>query len=159
MQRRQVVEEDLVLGVFRRLEVDRFDLEQREIALGLLGRSDQPRDGVTGAQVEASDLTRRDIDVVRACQVGARRRAQEAEAVLQDLEDALDVFALLGLGLQYGEDLVLLAHTVDAVDLHRARHVRKLRGGLSFELSEAKSHSISGTARRAGCAWASASSL
>ena len=40
VERRQVVEEDLLARAFRRLEVDRLDLEQREVALALLRRAD-----------------------------------------------------------------------------------------------------------------------
>jgi hypothetical protein len=78
------------------------DLEQREIALGLLGRADLAGDGVAGPQVEAADLAGRHVDVVRARHVGAVGGAQETEAVLQDLHHALagDVLAFLGLGLQ-----------------------------------------------------------
>ena len=56
VQRRQVLEQDLVLGLLGRLEVDLVDLEQREVALGFLGWADVALDGVAGAQVEAADL-------------------------------------------------------------------------------------------------------
>ncbi len=88
VQRRQVVEEDLVARLLRRLEVDRVDLDQREVALAFLRRADLAGDGVAGAQVEAADLRRRDVDVVRARQVVVLGRAQEAEAVRQAFEDA-----------------------------------------------------------------------
>ena len=42
IERRQVVEQDLVARLLGLLEVDRFDLEQREVALALLGRTNQP---------------------------------------------------------------------------------------------------------------------
>ena len=45
-------------------------------------------DGVAGAQAEAADLRGRDVDVVGAGQVVRFRRAQEAEAVGQHLDDA-----------------------------------------------------------------------
>ena len=66
IERRQVVEEDLVARFLGRLEVDRVDFDQREVALAFLGRADLAGDGVAGAQVEAADLRRRDVDVVRA---------------------------------------------------------------------------------------------
>ena len=91
IERRQVVEEDLLARLLRLLEVDRLDLEQREVALALLRRADLARDDVAGAQVEAPDLGRRDVDVVGAGQVVVVGRAQEAEAVGQDLEHALAV--------------------------------------------------------------------
>ena len=112
IERRQVVEEDLVAGDVGMLEVDRLDLDQREVALAFLRRADLAGDGVAGAQVEAADLRGRDVDVVRAGQVVVLGRAQEAEAVGQALEHALgeDQAALLGLRLQDLEDQLLLAH-------------------------------------------------
>ena len=111
VERRQVVEEDLVARFFGRLEVDRVDLDEREVALALFGRTDLPGDGVAGTQVEAPDLRRRDVDVVGAGQVVVFRRAQEAEAVGQALQHAFgeDEAALLGLRLQDLEDQFLLA--------------------------------------------------
>src|SRR5690606_29001581 len=47
-QRSQVLEENLVFRVFRTIEVDRVDLEQREITLAFLRRADLANDGVTG---------------------------------------------------------------------------------------------------------------
>src|SRR5690606_41589096 len=57
------------------------------------------RSRIAGVQVEAPDLGGRDVDVVRAGQVGRLRRPQEAEAVGQDLQDAVteDLFAALRL--------------------------------------------------------------
>ena len=45
-------------------------------------------DGVAGAQAEAADLRWRDVDVVRARQIIGVGRAQEAETVGQNLDDA-----------------------------------------------------------------------
>ena len=58
VQRRQVLEQDLVLGVLGRLAVDLVDLDQREVALAVLRRADLAFDGVAGVQVEAADLRR-----------------------------------------------------------------------------------------------------
>ena len=88
IERRQVVEVDLVAGLLGVLEIDGVDLEQREIALALLRAADLAVDGVAGAQAEAADLRGRDVDVVGAGQVVRLRRAQEAEAVGQHLDDA-----------------------------------------------------------------------
>jgi hypothetical protein len=77
VQRRQVLEQDLVLGGLRRLAIDAVDLDQGEVALAFLGRADLAFDGVAGAQVEAADLARADVDVVGAGEVGlsgARRK-------------------------------------------------------------------------------------
>ena len=118
IERRQVVEEDLVAGFLGRLEVDRVDLDQREVALAFLGRADLAGDGVAGAQVEAADLRGRDVDVVGAGQVVVLGRAQEAEAVGQALEHAFgeDQAALFGLRLQDLEDQLLLAQSGGAGD-------------------------------------------
>jgi hypothetical protein len=89
IERRQVVEVDAMPDLLRLVEIDRVDLEQREIALAVLGRADLALDRVAGAQAEAADLARADIDVVGARQVVGLGRAQEAEAVLQDLEHAV----------------------------------------------------------------------
>src|SRR6218665_3191986 len=54
VKRREIVEVDLVanrLGIF---EIDRIDLEQREITLAILGRPDLAFDRVAGAQTEAA---------------------------------------------------------------------------------------------------------
>ena len=50
IERRQVVEQDLVLGRLRTLEVDRLDAQQREVALALLGRAHLAGDRVAGVQ-------------------------------------------------------------------------------------------------------------
>src|SRR6185295_11437922 len=65
VQRGQVLEQDLVLGVLGRLGVDLVDLDQREVALPVFRRSDLPLDGVAGMQVEATYLRWTDVYVVR----------------------------------------------------------------------------------------------
>src|SRR5204863_4951374 len=123
VERRQVLEEHLLAGALRRLEVDRLDLDQREIALAVLGRPDLARHGVAGVEVELADLRRRHVDVVGARQVVVVGRPQEAEPVGQRLEHAFgeNQPALLGAGLEDLEDQLLLAHA------GRARHVELLR--------------------------------
>jgi hypothetical protein len=74
-QRREVVEVDLVLGLFRILEIQRVDLEKSEVALAFLGAANMAFDGVAGAKTETADLRRRDIDVVRPRQIIGIRRA------------------------------------------------------------------------------------
>ena len=128
VERRQVVEEDLLAGALGRLEVDRLDLDQGEVALAFLRRPDLAGDGVAGAQVELADLRRRDVDVVGAGQVVVVGGAQEAEAVGQQLEDAFgeDEAALLGPGAQDLEDQLLLAQAGGAGDFELLGHVREL---------------------------------
>ena len=43
MQGRKILEENLLLGFFRRLIVDGLYFQQRKVALGILGRADQSR--------------------------------------------------------------------------------------------------------------------
>ena len=128
IERRQVVEEDLVARFLGRLEVDGVHLDQREVALAFLGRADLAGDGVAGAQVEAADLRGRDVDVVRARQVIVLRRAQEAEPVGQAFEYAFgeDQAALFGLGLEDLEDQLLLTQAGGAGDVHVLGHLVEL---------------------------------
>ena len=138
IERRQVVEEDLVAGFLGRLVVDRVDLDQGEIALALLGRPDLAGDGVAGAQVETADLRGRDIDVIGARQIVVLRRAQKAEAVRQALEHAVgeDQAALFGLRLQDLEDQLLLAQAGDAGDPHVLRDLVEILDTHILELYE-----------------------
>jgi hypothetical protein len=136
VQRRQVLEQDLVLGGFRRLAIDLVHLDQGEVALAFLGRADLAFDGVAGAQVEAAYLAGADVDVVGAGEVGLFGGAQEAEAVGQDFQDAVaeDGFALLALVLQQGVDQFLLAQPVGAFDVVGGRHLQQLADVMGFEL-------------------------
>ena len=118
IQRRQVVEEDLVAGFLRRLEVDGVHFDEREVALAFLGRTDLSGDGIAGAQIEAADLRRRDVDVVGSGQVIVLGRAQESESIGQAFEHAFreDEAALFGLRLEDLEDQLLLAQPGGAGD-------------------------------------------
>src|SRR5699024_1744417 len=86
------------------------------IALAFLGRTDAAGDVVAGAQIEAADLGRRNVDVVGTGEIRLVRAAQEAEAVLQDLEHAFAVDAAAGsrVRLQDQEHDVLFARAGDA---------------------------------------------
>ena len=110
---------DLVLDLLGVFEIDRGDLEQGEIALAFLGAADRSFGGVAGAQAEAADLGGRDVDIVGARQVVGFRGAQEAEAVLQDLDHTLaqDFDLAVGQFLEDGEQHVLLAHGRCVFDL------------------------------------------
>src|SRR6185437_14734811 len=138
VERRQVLEQDLGARAVGRVEVDLTDLEEREVALAVLRRADEPGDGVAGAQVEAADLAGADVDVVGTGQVGAVGRAQEAEAVLQDLEHAVavDVLPIARVRLEDGEDDVLLARAGEAVESHGLGDLDQLVDGLRLELRE-----------------------
>ncbi len=137
-QRGQVLEENLVLRVFRPIVVDRVDLEQGEVALAFLRRADLADDGVAGTQVEATDLAGRHIDVVRAGQIGRIRGAQEAETVLENLQHAVtgDFLAAFRVLFQQGENHVLLARTGHVVDAHLFGHFQQFGDGLLLEFSQ-----------------------
>src|SRR4030095_14064942 len=81
IERRQVIEENLVardLGVFK---VDGFDFDESEVAFAVFGGTDLAGDGIAGTQVELADLRRRDVDVVRTGKVVVLGRTEEAETV------------------------------------------------------------------------------
>ena len=127
-ERRQVLEHDLVLALLGREAVDLVDLDQREVALAVLRHPDLAFDHVAGVQVEAAHLARREVDVVGRRHVARFGRAQEAEAVGQDLEDAVaeDLLAVLGALLHDREHQLLLAHAGDVLDLQRLAHLDEL---------------------------------
>ena len=128
IERRQVVEQDLVARFFGRLEVDGLDLDQGEVFFALVRRTHLAADGVAGLEVELADLRGRDVDVVRAGQVVVVRRAQEAVAVGQDFQHALgeDVPLFFALGLQDLEDQVLLAQAAGAGEIERPSNAGQL---------------------------------
>src|SRR5439155_19694210 len=86
-QRRQIVEINLVLGLFRIFEIEGVDLEQREIAFAFFRAADMAFDGVACAKTEAADLRGRDVNVVGAGQVVGVGRAQKAEDVGENLDE------------------------------------------------------------------------
>ena len=129
VQRRQVVEDDLLAQHVRVLVVDRLDAQQGEVALVLLGRPDLAGDDRAGPQAEAADLAGRDVDVVGAGEVVVVGAAEEAEAVGQDLERALAEHqaVLLDPLLEDLEDQVLLLQAGvlgEALGLGRAEELR-----------------------------------
>ena len=136
VERRQVVEVDLVTLLVGVLEIDRIDLEKREIPLAFLGAPDLPFDRISGPEAEAPDLRRGDIDVVRSGEVVRIGRPQETEAVLQDLDHALagDVHVAAGELLENREHQLLLAHGVRVFDFDFFREAQELRGRFSFQI-------------------------
>ena len=86
-------------------------LEEGEIALPFLGGPDLPGDGVAGAKIEAPDLGRRDVNVIRPGEIIVIRGPEEPEAVRQDFQDAASENdpVLFHLGLEDGEDELLLS--------------------------------------------------
>ncbi len=144
IERRQVVEEDLVARDFGILEIDRFDFDQREVALAVLRRAHLAGDGVAGAQIEFADLRRRDVDIVRARQIVVLRRAQEAEAVGQAFQHAFgeDQAVLLGLRAEDLEDQLLLAHAATAGDGQFLGDFRQVGDVLLFQFCKTNAHRI-----------------
>ena len=61
--------------------------------------------------------------------IGAVRGTQEAETVLENLENALaeDVFAVLRVGLEDREDDVLLARPGEILEPHRLGELHEIR--------------------------------
>ncbi|MDT4783921.1 hypothetical protein FQZ97_162150 [compost metagenome] len=137
-QRGQVLEENLVLGVLRTIEVDRVDLQQREVTLALFRWPNLADDGVTGTQVEPADLAGRDVDVVRAGQVGRVGGAQEAEAVLENLQHAItgDFLTAFRVLLEQGENHVLLARTGHIFYAHLFGQFEQFGNRLLLEFSQ-----------------------
>ena len=136
IERRQIVEMDLVPDLLRVLEIDRVDLEQREIALAFLRAPDRALDRVAGLQREAADLRGRDVDIVRTRQIVRVGRAQEAEAVLQHFDHALadDLDILQRQPLEDREHQLLLAHDAGILDLDRFGKLEKIGWCLVLEL-------------------------
>jgi hypothetical protein len=98
-------------------------------------------DGVAGAQIEAADLAGRDIDVIRPGHVGAVGGAQEAEAILQNLQHpvAVDLLAILGVRLEDGKDDILLARTGGAFHAHGLGDIDDSGSGFLFQFSQSGS--------------------
>ena len=138
IERRQVVEIDLVARLLGILEIDRVDLEQREIALAFLRGADVAFDGVAGAQTETADLAWRNIDVVGPGQIIRFRRAQKAEAVGEHLDDAFadDVDFLGRELLEDREHQLLLAHGAGVFDLMFFGEGDEFGRGLGLEVLE-----------------------
>ena len=118
IERSKIVEKDFIPRYLGILEVNGLHLNQREVALAVLGRTHLSGDGIAGAQVEFANLRGRDIDIVGAGQVVVFGRAQEAEAIRQAFQDAFakDEAVFLGLRTQDLEDQLLFAHSAGAGD-------------------------------------------
>src|SRR6202012_3674642 len=143
IERRQVVEEDLVAGFLGRLEIDSVDFNQREVTLAFLRRTNLPRTRFSRAQIEAADLRRRDVNVVRPGQIVVFRSAQESEPVREAFKNTLrkDQAALLGLRLQNLENKLLLAKTGGVQNAHVLRHLIQVLDAHVLELDKVESRS------------------
>ncbi len=138
VERGEVVEENFVAGDFWRLEVDVFNFEHGEVAFALFWGANLAGDGVSGAEVEASDLRGRDVDVVGSGEVVVVGRAEESEAVREDFEDAfaVDNALIFGLFLQDREDHFLAAILGGVFDAEFAGDVGEVGDFFGFEVFE-----------------------
>ncbi len=136
IERREIVEMDLVALLLGVLEIDGVDLEKREVPLALFGAADLAFDGVASAQTESADLRRRDVDVVRASEIVRVGRPQEAEAVLQHLDHARagDVHLAGGELFQNREHELLLAHGARVLDFDLLGEAQELRRRLGLQI-------------------------
>ena len=132
MQRRQILEQDLVLARLGRLAVDQVELGHRRVTLAILRRADLALDLVAGVQVEAANLRRRHINVVGVGEIRGFRRSQESEPVRQHFQHAVPVDALAALGqrLENGEDQLLLAESVGVIDAVGGSDLQEFGNGL-----------------------------
>ena len=119
-QRSEVFEEDFILRILRAREINFMHFKQCKVALTVFWRANFPGYGVASAQIEASNLAGRDVDVVGAGEVRGVCRAKEAESILQYFEHAVsgDVFTVLRMPFKYGEDDVLLARAGHVFQTH-----------------------------------------
>ena len=145
IERREIVEENLVARDFGIFEIDRFDFNQREVALAVFRRANLAGNGVAGAQVEFADLRRRDVDIVRAGEVVVFGRAEETETVGEAFENALgeDEAVLFGLSAEDLEDQFLLAHAGGAGDIELLGDLREIGDVLVFQFCKANTHRVS----------------
>src|SRR5262249_319062 len=133
VQRREVVEKDLVAGFIRVLEVDRFDFDQGEVTFSIFRRTNLSRYGVARAQVELANLRRRDIDVIRAWQIVVVRGSEKSKTIRQSFENDFteNEAALLGLRLQDLENQFLLPHSGSSLNVEIFGNLRQ-RGNVHF---------------------------
>src|SRR5579863_10392411 len=107
----QVVEENFVARDVRLFVVDQFDFQEREVAFPFFGRADLACNNVPSAEIKATDLRRRDVDIVGSRKIVVIGRTEKAEAVRKGLQDplAIDGAVFLRLGLKYRENKLLLS--------------------------------------------------
>ena len=130
---RQGVEVRSALGRLGIDAVDRLDPDQAPVLLAVLGLADDATDTVAGAQAETADLRGRDVDVVRRGHDAAP--AQEAVAIVDDVEDAHDVDLArpLDLALDDALDEIVLAHLARVIDIEVSADLDELTEVLGFE--------------------------
>ena len=138
VQRRQVVEGDLMAGLLRRLKVDLADIGQRKVTLILARGLHHAVHRIPGAQGMLADHVRRHVDVIRTRQIVRLRRTQESKTVLHHLQHPItrDLPAIL---CAFPEDLehhLALAHGRGVVDLQLLREGDEVLRRLRFQIGE-----------------------
>ncbi|EAU48221.1 hypothetical protein R2601_14685 [Salipiger bermudensis HTCC2601] len=138
IERRQVIEGNLVTGALGIFEVDLRDINQSEVALFVVWRANFAFDGVAGAQRVLPDHLRRHVDVVGTGQIVRFRRAQEAKTVLEHLENPVTGHfpAFIRPLAQDLEHHLALAHGRGVLDLELLGHREQILGALRLEVRE-----------------------
>ena len=108
------------------------------------GRADGAGDAVADAQAEAADLAGADVDVVRAGQQAVA--AHEAEAFVDDVEDAagVGVAGALGLALEDLVDEVVLALAGRGIELELAGDLAELGDAHLAEVADLEVVALAG---------------
>ena len=126
------------------VEIDGVELHQREITLAILGRADFAVHRVAGAQAEAADLVRRNIDVVGTGQEVGFRAAQETKAIGQHFDRAFthDLLAIFRLGLEDREHQILLAQGRRTLDTQFLGKLHEVGGRCFLKVLEMHCESV-----------------
>ena len=124
--------------------VDGVDPEHAPVLLGLARGADGAGDAVADPESEPADLARADVDVVRARQQAVP--AHEAEALVDDVEDAarVGVARALGLALQDLVDEVVLALAGLGVELEVLRDLLQLGDAHLAEIADLEVVALAG---------------
>ena len=126
VDRGQVAEDGPAAGGLDVDAVDRVDAEHPPVLLGVARGADRAADAVADPEPEPADLAGADVDVVRAGQQAVA--AHEAEALVDDVEDAgrVGVAGALGLALEDPLDEVVLALLGAGLELELAPDLAEL---------------------------------
>ena len=118
--------------------VDRAHLEQREVALPLLGRTHLAADRIARSEVESLDLRRRHVNVVRAVEVAPVLTAQEPVPLGQNLQYpfAAEHDLLIEQALLDAKNQVLLSQARGLEQAEAGRQRQELCDRLAFEFDD-----------------------
>src|SRR5690606_26863088 len=126
-----------------------LDLEEREVPLAVLRRPDLPHDRVPGPEVEALDLGRADVDVVRPVEIIPVLRPEEAVPLGEDFQDALapEHDVAIEEVLFDSEDEVLLTEAGVVGDVQLLGHLVQLSNRLALQFRDVHEslHACNGT--------------